>query len=175
MILMGDEMRRSQQGNNNSYCHDNELSWLDWNLLTKHADLHRFVRLLNSRRLLRATGPEQERRCLSQLIQEANKSWHGVRLNQPDWRDDSHSLALMVEVRKQQLLVYLILNAYWESLNFELPPLGVGEQWCRWIDTTLESPEDIAEWEKAGPCFAPVYKVGPRSTVVLFAHKRDDA
>jgi len=175
MILMGDEMRRSQQGNNNGYCHDNEISWLDWNLLAKHADLNRFVRLLNSRRLLRDTGPEQEGRCLNQLIQEANKSWHGVKLNQPDWSDDSHSLAFMAEIRTQRLLVYLILNAYWESLDFELPPVeGVaGEHWRRWIDTTLDSPADIVEWENAVPVSAPVYTTGPRSVVVLIARKRD--
>jgi len=175
MILMGDEMRRSQQGNNNGYCHDNEISWLDWNLLAKHADLNRFVRLLNSRRLLRDTGPEQEGRCLNQLIQEANKSWHGVKLNQPDWSDDSHSLAFMAEIRTQRLLVYLILNAYWESLDFELPPVeGVaGEPWRRWIDTTLDSPADIVEWENAVPVSAPVYTTGPRSVVVLIARKRD--
>lgn len=175
MILMGDEMRRSQQGNNNGYCHDSEISWLDWSLLTEHADLHRFVRLLNSRRLLRDSGPEQERRCLNQLIQEANKSWHGVKLYQPDWSDDSHSLAFMAEIRTQRLLVYLILNSYWESLDFELPPLdgGAVERWCRWIDTTLESPADIVEWENAVPLPAPVYTTGPRSVVVLFARKRD--
>jgi glycogen operon protein len=80
----------------------------------------------------------------------------------------------MVEVRKQGLLVYLILNAYWESLKFELPPLkdDAGQLWRRWIDTTLESPEDIVEWQNAVPWSTPVYTVGPRSTVVLFAHKQ---
>jgi glycogen operon protein len=58
MILMGDEARRSQQGNNNAYCQDNETSWFDWTLLEKHADVHRFVSLLNARRLLRDMEPE---------------------------------------------------------------------------------------------------------------------
>ena len=49
MILMGDEVRRTQRGNNNAYCQDNEISWFDWTLLMKHPDVHRFVSLLNAR------------------------------------------------------------------------------------------------------------------------------
>ena len=52
MIVMGDEVRRTQHGNNNAYCQDNEISWFDWTLLSKHADLHRFVKLLMARRLM---------------------------------------------------------------------------------------------------------------------------
>ncbi len=62
MILMGDEARRSQRGNNNAYCQDNEISWFDWTLVEKHADLHRFVSLLNARRLLRDAEHERQRR-----------------------------------------------------------------------------------------------------------------
>ncbi len=61
MILMGDEVRRTQHGNNNAYCHDNELNWFDWTLVTKHADVHRFVTLLNERRLLRNVEHERQR------------------------------------------------------------------------------------------------------------------
>jgi len=173
MILMGDEVRRTQRGNNNAYGQDNEISWLDWGLLDQHADVHRFVRLLLERRQLRETGPELERESLNQLIREANKAWHGVKLNQPDWSDQSHSLAFSAEVRRQQLLFYLILNAYWESLDFELPPIDVGFQgrWRRWIDTTLDSPHDIVPWQDAPPVLTGTYPAGPRSVVVLFAGK----
>ena len=123
MILMGDEIRRTQRGNNNAYCQDNEIGWMDWSLAEKHADVHRFVRLLVQRRLLRETGPERERKSLNQLIDEASKAWHGVKLNRPDWSDNSHSLAFSAEIRKEHLLFYLILNAYWEPLSFELPPI----------------------------------------------------
>src|SRR5690348_7917107 len=68
MILMGDEVRRTQQGNNNAYCLDNESNWLDWTLLRKHPDMHRFVRLLNARRLLRDVTHERQRLSLSELI-----------------------------------------------------------------------------------------------------------
>ena len=61
MILMGDEVRRTQGGNNNAYCHDNETNWFDWSLVEKHADVHRFVQLLLARRLLRDVAHEQQR------------------------------------------------------------------------------------------------------------------
>lgn len=171
MILMGDELRRTQRGNNNAYCQDNEIGWLNWDLVEKHPDLHRFVRLLIERRLLRDTQPERERRSLNQLIQQANKAWHGVKLNQPDWSDHSHSLAICAELRKDKLFFYLILNAYWESLDFELPPGEGGSRgsWRRWIDTYLDAPQDIVEWQTASPVSAETYRAGPRSVVVLFA------
>ena len=170
MILMGDEIRRTQHGNNNAYCHDNEISWLDWKLADEHADVRRFVRLLAQRRLLRDSGPERERKSLSQLIQEANKAWHGVKLNQPDWSDDSHSLALYVKTRRERLLFYMILNSYWEFLDFELPPPENGfGPWRRWIDTALDTPHDIVEWVEASPLSRRSYRAAARSVVVLYS------
>ena len=171
MILMGDEVRRSQCGNNNAYCQDNEISWLNWELVAKHADLHRFLRLLIKRRLLRDVSAERGRKSLNQLIQDATKSWHGVKLNQPDWSDHSHSVALYGEVASEKLCFYLILNAYWKSLDFQLPPAehNSGKAWRRWIDTTLDAPLDIMDWQNAQPVSAECYRAGPRSVVVLFA------
>jgi isoamylase len=171
MIAMGDEVRRTQRGNNNPYCQDNPISWLDWKLLDKHADLLRFVTLLIRRRLLRETGPERERESLNHLLQGANKAWHGVKRNQPNWSDDSHSLALSAEIRRQKLFIYLGFNAYWEPLDFELPLIDKDSRgpWRRWIDTTLDPPQDIVEWQSALPVTAETYRVGPRSVVAMFA------
>jgi glycogen operon protein len=175
MLLMGDEVRRSQNGNNNAYCHDSEISWLNWNLVDEHADLLRFTRLLISRRLLRDLSAERQRKSLIRLVHEANKAWHGVKLDQPDWSDHSHSLALSAEIRQEGLLVYLILNAYWESLGFELPLLqnGANKKWRRWIDTYLDSPEDIVEWKAAPAVGGHVYTAGPRSVVVLYIREEN--
>jgi len=169
MIVMGDEVRRTQRGNNNAYCQDNAISWLDWKLMEKHADLHRFVRLLIQRRLLREMSHQRE--SLNQLIKRGNKSWHGVKRNQPDWSDGSHSLAFFAEVREQNLLFYFILNAYWEPLEFELPFIDKDsrEGWRLWIDTSLEPPQDIVEWQTALPVSGETYRVGPRSVVVMFS------
>ncbi len=170
MILMGDEVRRTQRGNNNAYCQDNETSWFDWTLVAKHADVLRFVTLLSARRLLRDEQPGRQRLSLNQLLRKANKGWHGVKLGQPDWSDSSHSLALSVEVLNEKLCFHVILNAYWEPLDFELPRVGDlrEESWRRWIDTTLDSPHDIVEWQTAPLVQGRTYRAGPRSVVVLF-------
>jgi glycogen operon protein len=170
MILMGDEVRRSQGGNNNAYCRDDETAWLDWTLLAKHADVHRFVTLLNARRLFRGVEHERQRLSLSQLLRRAVHAWHGVKLGQPDWSPWSHSLALSTEIRAEKLCLHLILNAYGEALDFELPPLTdpAGNPWRRWIDTALDSPDDITEWQSAPAITYAVYRTAPRSVVALY-------
>ena len=168
MILMGDEVRRTQNGNNNAYCQDNELSWFDWRLVAKHADVHRFVRLLNARRLLRDVEHERNRVSLTTMLLKANKAWHGVKLFQPDWNDYSHSLALEAELGGEGIRFYLILNAYREPLEFELPRLE-GDKWRRWIDTSLDSPHDIVPWEQAPRVSDSKYLVGDHSVVLLYA------
>jgi len=177
MFLMGDEVRRTQCGNNNAYCQDDEGNWLDWSLLVKHADVHRFVKLLIARRLLRDTGAERRRMTLMQLIHEGIKGWHGVKLNQPDWNDHSHSIALSAELRQEALLVHFIFNAYWEPLDFELPRIGrkKGNSWRRWIDTFQEAPEDIVAWQEAPTVPECTYRAGPRSVIVLWASLGDGA
>lgn len=168
MLAMGDEVRRTQRGNNNAYCQDSELSWFDWSDLARHADVHRFVSLLCARRALRTTEHEENRISLVQMLTQANESWHGVKLNQPDWGDGSHSLALHAELREERLFFYLILNAYWEPLEFELPRLESGP-WHRWIDTALDSPADIVPWESAPPLVDSNYHAAARSVVMLIA------
>ena len=170
MILMGDEVRRTQQGNNNAYCQDNEISWFDWSLIAEHRDVHRFVRLLCAQRLFEDTEPERQRLSLTQVLRSAKRAWHGVKLGQPDWAVWSHSLAFSAETQHDQLLVHVILNAYWEPLDFELAPLsGSDPLWRRWVDTSLESPDDIVEWDAAPPVPSRVYRAGPRSVAALFA------
>ncbi len=172
MLLMGDEARRTQGGNNNAYCQDNETSRFDWTLLAKHADIHRFVTLLNARRRLREFEPENQRVSLNQLLRGATSAWQGVKLGQPDWGATSHSIALTVEIRREKTLVHLILNAYWEPLDFELPRIdSTGENpWRRWIDTGLGSPHDIVEWDKTESVPSCAYRAEPRSVVMLFGY-----
>jgi glycogen operon protein len=168
MILMGDEMRRTQRGNNNAYGQDNEISWMDWSLLDRHADVHRFVKLLIARRLLRDPEHQRKRISLNQLLRDAKKTWHGIKPNQPDWSPSSHSIAFGEELRREGLHFYMILNAYWEPLDFELPPTAEpGRGWRRWIDTAQESPRDIVEWQSAVPLICQKYLAAPRSVVVL--------
>jgi glycogen operon protein len=173
MILMGDEMRRTQNGNNNAYCFDNERNWLDWTLLEKHADIHRFVTLLNERRTLRDLEPERRRLSLTRLLEKGNKAWHGVKRNEPDWQSWSHSIALSVELKRENFILYLIVNAYWDALNFELPLTdGTNNPWRRWIDTALDSPDDIVVWSTAPQVPGFNYKAASHSVVVLYSNIR---
>jgi glycogen operon protein len=99
----------------------------------------------------------------------AERTWHGVKLGQPDWSAPSHSLALYAEARSQNLLVYFILNDYWEPLDFELPPASDGNPWRRWIDTSLDSPDDIRTSQTAPPVTTRSYRAMPRSVIALYA------
>ena len=168
MILMGDEARRSQRGNNNAYCHDDETTWFDWTLLTTHADIHRFLKMLIERRVLRDTAPERERVTLNDVLRRASLTWHGVKLDQPDWNRSSHSLAFGANLHGAGLTLHFVVNAYWEPLEFELPPL-TGGHWRRWIDTSLDSPHDVVPWDDAVEHKPGAYAAGPRSVVVLYS------
>lgn len=172
MILMGDEVRRTQRGNNNAYCQDSELSWFDWSLVEKHADVHRFVKLLIERRLLRDVKHEQARLSLVQLIDQAKKAWHGVKLFQPDWGDGSHSVALGAELKPEGVEFHFILNAYWEPLVFEIPQRTEASPWRRWIDTGRDSPNDIVPWQQAPPVPDAKYRVEARSVVMLISDRQ---
>jgi glycogen operon protein len=170
MLLMGDEMRRTQRGNNNAWCHDGEISWLDWGLLSRYAGLHRFVRLVNRHRSMRIDHTADSRITLSEILRRGRGSWHGIKRDKPDWGRGSHSIALHTICPDDQLSFYMILNAYWEALEFELPPITVGHSaWRRWIDTNLDSPEDIVDWSLSPEIQSDNYIVGPRSVIVLFS------
>jgi glycogen operon protein len=169
MILMGDEVRRTQYGNNNDYCHGDESNWFDWTLLEEHADVHRFVSHLNARRLLRDAEHERQRVDLNSFLREAEKTWHGVKLYEPDWGDGSRSIALSAVLCREGLLFHLILNGYWEPLEFELPVHGDGRPWHRWFDTGLNAPHDIASWEESPPVPGGSYRAAARSVVMLFS------
>jgi glycogen operon protein len=173
MILMGDEVRHTQRGNNNAYCQDNEISWFDWTSVEQHSDVLRFATLLIEQRLMRTVEYERQRVSLTTMLQQANKAWHGVKLFQPDWGDRSHSVALGAELKREGLRFHLILNAYWEPLEFELPRLESGT-WRRWIDTALDSPNDIVPWDEASPLTGTAYRVTERSVVMLYTKCRPD-
>jgi glycogen operon protein len=152
MLLMGDEVRRTQAGNNNAYCQDNETSWFDWEAVGRHKDLIRFVRLLM-----------------------AHVELHGVSAGEPDLAHHSRSLALSATNLSGDPLMYFALNAYWEPLQFQLPevPVWAKSGWRRVIDTSLVPPTEITLPVKAPRVTSAVYEVAPRSVVVMFATGAD--
>jgi isoamylase len=169
MLLMGDEIRRTQQGNNNAYCQDNELSWLDWSLLEKNAGLPRFTHGLISFAQSRSLLSEERFLVYHQNRERPYLLWHGVQLNKPDWNWDSHTLAFTLIHPKMDERLHIIINAYWESLQFELPKLSGDRKWCRIIDTSLNSPADFSEIDQAVHITEKKYLVQPRTVVVLFS------
>ncbi len=183
MLLMGDEVRRSQKGNNNAYCQDNELSWFDWNGLEKQAGLLRFARgLINFTQSLEIF--QQER--LLEVTYGSWKPhivWHGVHLGEPDWGYDSHCLAFTLRCPGSAEHLHVMLNAYCEPMAFEVPPLGEGEYWHRIVDTALPTPEDFCDCpigrgalrhrEAALSIEGDRYHVEARSSVVLMALSKE--
>ena len=109
---------------------------------------------------------------LNELLRRAEIDWHGIRLGRPDWSDCSHSLAFTVRSRQRQIPLWLhvMFNAYWEALDFDLPltPAETVAGWQRWIDTSLELPEDIMDAAAAPPVPGTQYHVAPRSVAALF-------
>jgi glycogen operon protein len=171
MLLMGDEVRRTQRGNNNTYCQDNEISWFDWRLLDRHADVHRFVKLLLAFRQHRDSAAVDSPVRLNDLLHQAAIEWHGVALGSPDWGEHSHSIAFTVRSFRARFMVHAICNAYWEPLTFALPPVPAGDElWRRCMDTALPPPDDVRPLVEAPVVDQAGYTVGPRS-VVLFARR----
>jgi glycogen operon protein len=164
--MMGDEVRRTQLGNNNAYCQNNEVSWFDWSLCQRHADLHRFVQLLIQLRLRFAANPSGNFLSLAEFIERAKIQWHGVQLWAPDLSVDSHTLAATAYIENEGGF-HLMVNAYWESLCFSLPaiPDGCGP-WRRLIDTFQDAPSDFLEQE-AEMQYQTAYTVQSRSVVLM--------
>ena len=167
MLLMGDELRRTQGGNNNAYCQDNETSWLDWRLLARHGDVHRFVQHLVRSRL----EVEEHGLTLNQFLRAARIEWHGIEPGRPDWSHSSHSLAVTASTPRGRRLYHFLFNAYREPLDFRLPPVDAARSrsWRRWLDTARDSPEDIIDPGEAPEVQVEVYRVEAHSMVGLFA------
>jgi len=166
LLLMGDEARRTQAGNNNTYCQNSEVSWFDWSLCQRHSDLRRFVQLLIQLRLRFAANPQGSFLSLSELIERAKIQWHGVKLLAPDLSVDSHSLAAAGYLESGGGF-HLMVNAYWEPLCFSLPevPDGCGP-WRRLIDTFQDAPSDFLE-QGSETTHQTEYTVDSRSIVLM--------
>jgi glycogen operon protein len=168
MLLMGDEIRRTQHGNNNAYCLDDETTWFDWSAVDRHANLHHFVRQLIAFRRLRTLPVDRFDMTLNELIALHPVEWHGVTLREPDWSDTSHSLAVTVHINADRVALHLMINSYWEALAFALPRLD--ENYGSWrccVDTFRDAPRDICAWAEAEIVPGETFLVQPRSIAVL--------
>ena len=166
MLMMGDEVRRTQLGNNNAYCQNNTVSWFDWSLCQRHTDLRRFAQLLIQLRLRFAANSRGNLLSLAEFIERAKIQWHGVHLGAPDLSVDSHSLAATGYLENEGGF-HLMVNAYWESLCFSLPPVPDScGPWGRLIDTSQDAPSDFLEKENETQ-HTTTYTVQSRSIVLM--------
>ncbi len=166
MLLFGDEVRRTQRGNNNAYCDGDPANGFDWTLLERHGDVLRFVRRLIAARL--GTRVDEDL-SLNEFLHKAKIAWHGVRVGEPDWRPDSHALAATIGARSGREVIHFLFNAWREELEFELPdpPAEARGGWRRWMDTSLASPDDVRPLAEAPRVAGRTYKAAPHSIVAL--------
>ena len=170
MLMAGDEIWRTQQGNNNAWCQDNELSWFDWNLIEKERDMLEFVR-----------GMIALRRRHASLIQNAfftgqpvpgrdipDIGWHGIRLNEPAWHDSTTQfLAFTIAgLTANEEDLHAILNMAGVAMDAPLPPMPA-RNWYPVVDTSDSATAGIFPQEDQHPVFTMVWRVQPR-TVVIF-------
>ncbi len=166
MLLGGDEFRRTQGGNNNAWCQDNETSWVDWHLVERNRELHRFVREMLA---FRRAHPVLSR---ERFYTEAEIRWYGPDGSVPDWFDPSaRQLACRIEEDAYDSL-FLMFNAGSEQVDFRVPEAPDDRHWHRAVDTHRPPPEDIAS-----PGMAPrldalgTYQVAPRAGVILVTRR----
>jgi glycogen operon protein len=159
-LLAGDEFGRTQKGNNNAYCQDNEISCVDWELAERNAGLLRFTKMMIALR---------KRRFALSREQFVNRiTWHGSRIGDPDWTGQGRALAFQMHGWHGQPDFYVMFNAHWETQGFHIPPDDGQWRWRRLVDTNLPAPDDIVE-EKDAVALRPAdfYLVAPRSAVIL--------
>jgi glycogen operon protein len=176
MLLAGDEFLRTQNGNNNAWCQDNETSWVNWSLADKNADFLRFVREMITLRkrhpairrhmFFRGTGPRGSLR--------PDVIWHGIEPNKPDFTPSSRLVAFAIDGRALEAPgmvdcdFYVAFHAGGEACQVRLPPSPSGRPWRRLVDTAQASPFDIMTPDEApNVAFGSVYTVAPFSMIVL--------
>jgi glycogen operon protein len=173
MFVAGDEVRRTQKGNNNAYCQNNEISWFDWRLVKKNRSLLRFWKILiaaraqfphfRSGRVGRFFKGEMNERGLPDI------AWHGTQLNQAGWNDpNARCLAYTLGGFDGAPDMHAMFNMYWDALDFEVPAVP-GRRWYLVGDTSRPSPEDIVETARQVPIKGHQVRVEGRSVVVLLS------
>ena len=169
MLLGGDELRRTQGGNNNAYCQDNETSWQDWTYLEQHQDVYRFARGLIA---FRQAHPILSK---EQFYTDADIHWFNPQLGLPNWADPKEKQFACLIHEEEQSALCLIINAGIDVVSFILPPAPTGQRWHLAADTSHEAPNDLFAvgleplWE------APTYQLGSRSSAILLARRQESS
>jgi glycogen operon protein len=167
MLLGGDEFRRTQRGNNNAYCQDNEVSWFDWSLLEKHRDIHRFTRGMIAFRRAHPVLRKEE------FYTDAEIKWFAPNSATPDWGDQWQKSFACLILGQTEPDLFILFNAGTSAIDFFIPALPTGRIWRLAVDTSRTSPDDLFD-----PGKEPLmqrengFRLEPRSSAILLT---DDA
>jgi glycogen operon protein len=166
MLLGGDEFRRTQGGNNNAYCQDNETSWVDWNNLEQHQEIYRFAQGMIAFRLAHPVLSKE------QFYTDTEIHWFSPQGGSPDWAIPKEKQFACLIHEDEQRALYLMFNAGADAVDFYLPPMTSGVQWHLAIDTFGETPRDLfAVGEKPLLKYPQTYLLKPSSSAILLARK----
>ena len=164
MLLGGDEFRRTQGGNNNAWCQDNETSWYDWGCLEQHSEIYRFTRGMIA---FRAAHPILS---TERFYTDAETHWFDPQGGVPNWTDPKQKQLACLIREDEQCALLLIFNAGTEAVDVSLPPVPPGVSWHLASDTSRETPQDLFAAGDEPPvediCS---YCLSPRSSAILLA------
>jgi isoamylase len=162
MLLGGDEFRRTQRGNNNAYCQDNEVSWFDWGLLEKHKEIQRFTRGMIAFRRAHLVLRREE------FYTDADIKWFGPNGATPDWADPRQKSFACLILGQAEPDLFILFNADSRSVDFYLPALPAGKIWRLAVDTSRTAPEDLFESGKEPSMQGQIsFRLEPRSSSIL--------
>jgi isoamylase len=170
MLLGGDEFRRTQRGNNNAYCQDNEVSWFDWSLLEKHREIHRFTRGMIA---LRRAHPVLRQEV---FYTDRDIKWFAPNGATPDWRDERQRSFACLIFEENEPDLFLMFNADTKPCEFSIPQLPGNKIWRLAVDTSRNAPDDLYEpgkepsvqGNKQGHVQGQIsFRVEPRSSAIL--------
>lgn len=176
MILAGDEMGRTQLGNNNAYCQDNEFSWIDWSLLDANAEILNFFKKMIAFRKAHPVLRNKTHFRNEDYVGSGypDISWHGPKAWNIDYSDERPIVAFLLCGRharggaEEDNYIYVAMNMHWEPYSFEIPALPEGMLWHVFANTDVQPPYDIAEIDhEVAVENQSEFLLGPRSVVIL--------
>ena len=164
MLLGGDEFRRTQRGNNNAYCQDNEVSWFDWSLLEKHKEIRRFTRGMIA---FRRAHPALRRET---FYTDSDIKWFAPNGAAPDWSDHLQKSFACLILGQTEPDLFILFNADTRSVDFSIPALPAGKIWRLAVDTSRAAPDDLFDPGREPSMQGQIgFRLEPRSSTILLS------
>ena len=153
MLLGGDEFRRTQRGNNNAYCQDNEISWYDWRFLNENREIFEFTRGMIAFRLAHPVLSEEG------FYTSAQVQWFSAQGGLPNWGNSQEKQLACLIHESQERAIFLMFNAGMDAVDFKLPPAKPGTGWHVAVDTSAETGQEGSS----------AYRLSARSSAILIS------